>query len=89
MSWRSQFHVEEIGELGSYILPPDKIAVGDVKGLIRALRVSCHPTGLMRQLLHDRRLNPLDPTLVPFFLRSICSKDHAHGWCAFASTAKV
>ncbi len=30
MSWRSQFYVEEIGELGSYILPPDKIAVGDV-----------------------------------------------------------
>jgi hypothetical protein len=24
-----------------------------------------------------------------FFLRSICSKGHAHGWCAFASTAKV
>ena len=88
MSWRSQFHVEEIGELGSYILPPDKIAVGDVKGLIRALRVSCHPSGLMRQLLHDRRLDPLNLLLFLFSSQQLRQRSCPWLMC-LASTAKV
>lgn len=43
MSWRSRFHPEEAGEPGPQIFPPDKIAVGDVKSLVGAFRIGCHP----------------------------------------------
>src|SRR5271169_5321537 len=43
VSWRSQLHPEEIGELGPQILPPDKIAVGYVKRLVGAFGIGCHP----------------------------------------------
>src|ERR1700737_2245477 len=42
-SWRSQLHPEEIGEFGPYVLPPDKITIGDVKSLVRAFRIGRHP----------------------------------------------
>src|SRR5882757_6697067 len=31
VSWRSQLHLEEFGEPGPQILPPDQVAVGEVK----------------------------------------------------------
>src|SRR3984885_7754216 len=43
VSWRSQLHPEEIGELRPYVLPPDKIAIGDVESLVRAFRIGRHP----------------------------------------------
>src|SRR5882757_2979308 len=44
VSWRSQFHPEEAGEPGPQILPPDQIAIGDVKSLVGAFRIGCHPS---------------------------------------------
>src|SRR5713226_10454700 len=43
VSRRSQSHPEEIGKLGPQVLPPDKVTGGDVKRLVGALRISCHP----------------------------------------------
>src|SRR5580698_4645404 len=43
VSWRSQLHPEEFGELGPYVLPPDKITVCDVESLVRAFRIGRHP----------------------------------------------
>src|ERR1700719_4558169 len=49
VSWRSQLHPEEIGELGPYVLPSYKITVGDVKSLVRAFRIGRHPLDGLRQ----------------------------------------
>src|SRR6266851_3998904 len=43
VSWRSQLHPEEFCEPGPQVLPPDEIAVGDVKSLVGAFRIGCHP----------------------------------------------
>src|SRR5713226_2382944 len=43
VSWRSQLHPEEVGELWPQVLPPDEITVGDVESLIGAFRIGCHP----------------------------------------------
>src|ERR1700730_9057744 len=43
VSWRSQLHSEEIGEFGPQVLPPDKIAIGDVESLVGAFRIGRHP----------------------------------------------
>src|SRR6266851_538736 len=43
VSWRSQLHPEEISELGPQVLPPDEITVGDIKRLVGAFRIGCHP----------------------------------------------
>src|ERR1700738_917914 len=39
----SQIHPKEIGELGPYVLPPDKITIGDVKSRVGASRIGGHP----------------------------------------------
>src|SRR5467141_3403078 len=43
VSWRSQLHPEEMGELGPQVLPPNEITVGDVESLVRAFRIGRHP----------------------------------------------
>src|SRR5258708_3634548 len=43
VSWRSQLHPEEVGELWPQVLPPDEITVCDVESLVRAFRIGCHP----------------------------------------------
>jgi hypothetical protein len=36
VSWWSQLHPEEVGELGPQVLPPDEITIGDVESLVGA-----------------------------------------------------
>src|ERR1700688_2677670 len=43
VSWRSQLDPEEIGEAGPDVLPPDKVAIGDVESLVRASLIGRHP----------------------------------------------
>src|SRR5580693_6460069 len=43
VSWRSQLHPEKIGEFRPYVLPSDKITVGDVESLVRTSRIGRHP----------------------------------------------
>src|SRR6202041_1124054 len=43
VSWRRQLHPEEIGEFWPYVLPSDKITVGDVESLVRTFWIGRHP----------------------------------------------
>src|ERR1700689_1978556 len=37
--WRSQLHPKKTGEFRPYVLPSDKITVGDVESLVRTFRI--------------------------------------------------